>query len=192
MEETKGADKEGSFLQAMCQMWTDPNMATGRPRTLWVWFKGSCSEPDPFRASSSDQDGPGSCPPSPAGKTDPPPDSSGPEWSVLGEPRAGAKSRLRDIREGFLKKGQQSYHLKDEKKSQKNMFMSVRGHHRSHFTDEELMLRKTKLLAQGHVGRKWQSASCPSLSVFPFSLRTNPKRSLGTWPHSAGSLSWSY
>ena len=49
MEETKGADKEGSFLQATCQMGTDPNMEIGRPRTLWVWFKGSCSKPDPFR-----------------------------------------------------------------------------------------------------------------------------------------------
>lgn len=63
------------------------------------------------------------------------------------------------------------------------MFVLVRNHHGSHCTDEELMLRKIKLLAQGHTGRKWRSASCPSLSVFPFSIRTNPKRSLGIGPH---------
>lgn len=85
-----GADKEGSFLQATCQMWTGPNTEIGRPRTLWVWFKGSCSEPDPCRAPSGDGDGPRSCPPRPVGNIDPSLGSSGPEWAGLGEPRAGA------------------------------------------------------------------------------------------------------
>lgn len=123
-------------------------------------------------------------------KTDPSPGSSGPEGSGLGEPRAGVKSVLGDIRKGFLKEGQQNYRLKDEKMTQKTKFMLVRNHHRSHFTDEELMLIKIKVLAQGHRGRKGQSTSDPSLPVLPFSIRTN----LNVSQHMASCLSllWSY